>query len=69
MGARSLEIVRPKDASLTATPQRMVIDPAQSPEEVLEKYVLSGATNLDGLDDNYLIQMGREIMREAEENI
>jgi DNA repair exonuclease SbcCD nuclease subunit len=68
IGARSLEIIRPKDASLVTPAQRMVIDPSQSPEEVLEKYVLSGINNLDGLDDNYLIQMGREIMREAEEN-
>lgn len=68
LGARSVEITPPKFTVDKTVAPRFEVDPSQSSEEILEKYVLSGMSNLDGLDENYLIQMGRDIMREVEES-
>jgi DNA repair exonuclease SbcCD nuclease subunit len=67
LGARSLEISTKKSSKVFENhAPRIAVNPADSSDDILEKYVLSGLGTMDGLDEGYLIQLGREILTEVE---
>lgn len=66
INARSLEIVPPK-RDQAPVPNRLQVDPTVATSELLERYVHSGLINVDGLDENYLLQLGQELLQEVEE--
>jgi DNA repair exonuclease SbcCD nuclease subunit len=63
--ARSLEVVPPKNGTKTTTGPRLDIAPSASTQDMLERYVCSGVQSSEGLDEQYLLQLGREIMEEV----
>lgn len=65
--AASLEIVPPKVQLRPSTAPRIEITPTMTLQESMTKYVMSGRHSTDGLDDSYLLQIGREILEEVGE--
>jgi DNA repair exonuclease SbcCD nuclease subunit len=64
--ARSFEIrqVETKQSHF----QRIDLPSELSYEDIVSSYVTSGRTNTDDLDDEYLISLGKEIMKEVQES-
>lgn len=62
--ARSLEIVPAKNGATAAGP-RLDLAPSMSSQDMLERYILSGVQLAEGLDEQYLLQMGQEILAEV----
>lgn len=67
LGCRSLEIVPKNKASEIIAP-RLQVTPHMSTKDMVDAYVKSGLTDADGLDPQYLLQMGHELLEEAQED-
>lgn len=65
--ARSLEIVPSKQRPSVNQPARLAIEPTMGFSEMLQEYVTSGLADMNGLDEGYLLSIGQDILREAEE--
>jgi len=65
LGARSLEIVVREKNSAPFVP-RLDISTNTSFKDAMEKYVRSGLSSVEGLDESYLLQIGNEILEEVE---
>jgi len=64
---RSLEII-PKNKESIVTAPRLQVTPHMSTKDMVDAYVKSGLTDADGLDPQYLLQMGHELLEEAQED-
>jgi DNA repair exonuclease SbcCD nuclease subunit len=64
--ARSLEIVPPKEHPTDGSENVHDSPPDASMYDVLERYVKSGIHPTNGLEKEYLLQLGREILEEVE---
>ena len=67
IGARSLELVPPKTAIVRAKSARIEVDPSMSFSDLLRRYVSSGMHATGGLDEDYLLQIGQDILEEVSE--
>lgn len=65
-GCASLEVVPPRGQASTTKEARIEFRAGASFEDMVRQYVESGLPKLDGLDESYLIQIGQEMLREAE---
>lgn len=65
INAQSLEIIPPKCIE-QETLHRVEVTPNTGFHEAMEKYVESGVQPADGLDKNYLMQLGMEILEEID---
>lgn len=64
-GARSIEIEEETIENAINVP-RIAINSSMSFEELISIYVKSGMVNTDGLDEQYLVDLGRSILAEIE---
>lgn len=62
---RSVEIILERPEQIVAP--RMQVDPSLPVSDLLVKYVHSGLISTEGLDEDYLLQIGHEIMQEVDE--
>ena len=67
LACRSLEIAAPKEKKSTKAEPRIEVKPGASFSEIMGQYVRSGVHATHGLDDDYLMQIGREILDEVAE--
>jgi DNA repair exonuclease SbcCD nuclease subunit len=66
-GARSLEVVPPKVAKTRAQGPRIEVDTGMSFSDLMRRYVKSGVHATGGLEEDYLLQIGRDILEEVGE--
>lgn len=66
--ARTLEVVKPQAAvNANALVPRINLDSFTSVEDMVQEYVKSNLISKEGLDDEYLISLGRSILEELRE--
>jgi len=66
MGAKSLEIIPPK-VDRTVQGPRLMVDPGKELKSVLKEYVSAGIQPSEGLEKDYLMQIGLDILDEVEQ--
>jgi DNA repair exonuclease SbcCD nuclease subunit len=68
--ARSFEVIPPKvqKSIVNVRASHIALEPNMTMNEVLREFIDSGIADINGLDDNYLLQLGAELLAEAEEN-
>jgi DNA repair exonuclease SbcCD nuclease subunit len=66
LGARSLEVIPPKNGVQPSSGEgpRLEMTPGMSFQDMLRTYVHAGVQHADGLDTDYLIQLGAEVLEE-----
>lgn len=67
MNARHVEVVKPKMPAEEAHEIRLKLDPSSSYEDMIKDYVNSDLVELDGLDEEYLISLGRGLVESVAE--
>lgn len=65
LSARSVEIVPPKNGEKKAAGPRLDLAPSTATQDMLERYVRSGVQSAEGLDEQYLLQLGHEVLEEV----
>ena len=67
LGAKSLEIYGKKVDKNEAFEVRLKVEPGASWDEVATEYVQSGLVDLEGLEEEWIINVGREILAKVSE--
>lgn len=65
-GARSVEVVNEVQHKPEQQGPRIEVGPGMSPQDLLATYVRSGIQPHDDLDEDYLLQLGLDVMEEVE---
>lgn len=65
-GVRSIEVVSPKMSTANGNNTRLNVNPLMAFNDMIKTYVNSDSMDVSGLDEDCLVQLGLEIMNEAQ---